>query len=200
MCLGGIPQPHDVLAEAFGITDGKFPQIPATWNKDQASMSAEATLNSMMRDNLKRDAARSEGKEAQVGNEDKSVNEIKYDEAIKKGKILATDAVGRMLEAQKKIDPVMQQEWKQALKGGQDGMQLQRMKWAIDRRDAYKTIRIRRVEEEFQDKVGGKYKPFARIVQDEGGDYSAYVAACNVVTNCLHLYKHWKWKFASSIP
>ena len=120
------------------------------------------------------------------------MNEIKYDEAIKKNKILATDAVGRMLEAQKKIDPVMQQEWKQALKGGQEGMQLQRMKWAIDRRDAYKTIRVRRVEEEFQDKDGGKYKPFAKIAQDEGGDYSAYVAACNVVKNCLNLYKQGK--------
>ena len=78
MCLGGIPQPHEVMAEAFGIRDGKFPQIPATWNKDQSSMRVEATLNSMFADNVKRDKARRESsEEQQTGNDGKSRNELK---------------------------------------------------------------------------------------------------------------------------
>ena len=114
-------------------------------------------------------------------------HERAFREAVEKGKIKAQDVVGRLYGNMCKVNQKMKEEYEAAKTN--DAKERLRLKWAEGELEKFKAVRSKREELENTTSVRGRYKPFGKIVVDEGGDPEAYVAAENIAKSCITLHK-----------
>jgi len=172
----------DLMGKVFGVQphDASKLEVPASWECAAKASEAEDGIERFLAEDVKnasvqKEAAPVSGKEALLT------------EAIASNKIRATDKVGRMLEAQKKIDSAL--SCSLAAAKTHAAMQDIRLAWAKAELSKIKQSKYKKDEHEFSSVAKGRYKPFGKIVADEGGDSAAWKAAVNIVKSCLTLHK-----------